>query len=632
MGKDVVTIVVGGSGATKSEAINDALTNAVRQTNQSLVTSQTDMSDDRVVSDLTSTYTKGKVLKYSEVGNAPGENGSINVILRVDIQTDKLKKIFSSKAGTAQVAGSDFIMRKKASDLQKANELELAKKLIDDMYELWNLLYDYKVKAGNPSYINDNIITIDYIVDADENANMKAYRKLMKDAFKVIDMKKEEREDYERFYGHAPYYWNEEKIYMRNEDAIELLRYYVPMLKEASRNCYYIYDNIGGSRKAQQSGKFPHIYTLHFTQDEFAQNPVIRTAVDPNMEIMLPANIPPMWIPEKLKKKWQQRRDETAAALTSICRDEDERWRVCSETYLSKGFYLGKDPTTGGGTVNFSTDGASVELAPKTITIKSASKFDDILKWSEIFSTSKIWANRFNCKEGPHNGTEYTFVVRMGNGRDYRMKGKYWCEHKTDPSIIHVVKIVYDLESLQEQFGSWDELYKQLSTYGIISIEDGYDASYPVGIGTKRIISAFYYEYNAILHPDQAQNMLYYKKPEVHIKKTSMDDQPELLNIRNYTTKGIVKVASNRENLNRKVKYLAYKQKSCLKKMYNVVVKSPSGKKYTLDSRDLTSHKDIGEYCISNGNYYFIDLQAIEPGTWTLRLVQKNAGSWYYKY
>lgn len=562
-GKDVITIVVGGSGQTKTEAISNALMNAVRQTNQTLVVSQTDMTDDKIVRDLSSSYIKGKVLNYTEIGTAPGENNEINVMLRVDIQPDKLKSVVSSKVGTAALAGSEFVMKKRTADLKKSNELEMTKKLIDDMYELWNVLYDYEVKAGAPSYTSNDSITISYIVDAKDNNNMKAYQKLLKEALKLFNMNKEEREDYQKFYGHAPYYWKEEKVYMRNEDAIELLKFYVPLLKETSCNCYFIYDNIGDSWKAKQSGKFPHTYRIYYSQDEFAKNPIIRTAVNPKAEMVLPKHVPLTWIPSKLKAQWEKRRVAIVDRLKNFCENEETKRNLFKEIIDKKLMGIKKDPSSNDEAVDIMFDAqlfkpkqkayrsredeaTYVQFQPKTIVTITQDTFNEVGTLAEIFSPSKIWANRFSCNEGPHKGTEYTFVARMGDGKDYNIKGRYFCKHidntthidntkhiNNEPSYIHKVTIYYDLESLKEQFGGWEALYEHLSKYGIVSLEDSYDESYPVTILTKALIAACYYEYNSILHPDQRRQMLGLPEPTPQV----VDSQKPKQNNRNRRRK-----------------------------------------------------------------------------------------------
>ena len=100
-----------------------------------------------------------------------------------------------------------------------------------------------------------------------------------------------------------------------------------------------------------------------------------------------------------------------------------------------------------------------------------------------------------------------------------------------------------------------------------------------------------------------------------------------------YTDEGIIKTSTNTYNIDIEVKYLAYEIGSSYWTQYVVAfLESPSGVEYNITGNignpgfdDYTKY----EYIELDG-YAFIDLQSIEVGDWNLRLVQSNAGNWYY--
>lgn len=105
------------------------------------------------------------------------------------------------------------------------------------------------------------------------------------------------------------------------------------------------------------------------------------------------------------------------------------------------------------------------------------------------------------------------------------------------------------------------------------------------------------------------------------------------LDISYYTDEDIIKESTDDYNIDIEVKYLAFEIGTCNTSQYCVTfVESPSGVKYNITGdignpgfRDYTKYENTE----ANG-YAFIDLQSIEIGDWHLRLVQSNAGNWYY--
>ena len=105
------------------------------------------------------------------------------------------------------------------------------------------------------------------------------------------------------------------------------------------------------------------------------------------------------------------------------------------------------------------------------------------------------------------------------------------------------------------------------------------------------------------------------------------------LDISYYTDEGIIKASTDNYNIDIEVKYLAFEVGTCNTSQYCVAfLKSPSSVEYNITGNIGNSgFKDYTKYeYVESDNYAFIDLQSIEVGDWHLRLVQSNAGNWYY--
>lgn len=110
-------------------------------------------------------------------------------------------------------------------------------------------------------------------------------------------------------------------------------------------------------------------------------------------------------------------------------------------------------------------------------------------------------------------------------------------------------------------------------------------------------------------------------------------------NIQEYSNDGITKEMSDDGNLSIPVEYVAYlwgsynknnNQYCCIKLL------SPSGNTYVIAAHSANANffkkqsSAFYNHYVQNGSYYFMNLQAVEQGIWTLVLVQSNAGSWFY--
>lgn len=303
-GESTYTLVVNGTGKTEKEAVDDALRLAILQTNGEFQSSKTISHNDNIDSDVISASLKGKIKEYNKLGVALGNDG-YNVSVKVVVISDDGVGSLSSSKSSANIGGSDFIRRKKICDLQIKSELELIQSTINNMYDLCNNLYDYEVKKmTDPKYDGEKYYTVRYEVNGKPNKNKYAYDDALNASLKVLAMSKDEQREFEDFYHQKPFYWKAKKIYLRNEESVELLDFYIPLLETHSIRSYYIFDNIGGiiyaDERKESDGKYPHRYLLRWTESEMLRVKEVSTKNNLHAEVQLPTNHP-AWVPNKLQ-------------------------------------------------------------------------------------------------------------------------------------------------------------------------------------------------------------------------------------------------------------------------------------------------------------------------------------------
>jgi hypothetical protein len=108
-GPNLHTEIAEGSGATASDAITDALRNAVRQAVGVYVDSETLTDKDDVVSDKVLTVSDAFVVRYEELARSTAD-GLVTVKVSADIESGKLmENLRTAKVGTLELSGADLV-------------------------------------------------------------------------------------------------------------------------------------------------------------------------------------------------------------------------------------------------------------------------------------------------------------------------------------------------------------------------------------------------------------------------------------------------------------------------------------------------------------------------------------------
>ena len=144
-----VTLVVSADGATKTQAIDNALRSAIEQTFGTFVSANTEILNDELVKDEVATVSSGNIQKYKEVASVILPNGSTSVTLDVVVSLKKLVKYAQSKGSECEFAGATFGANKRMYDFNKRNEEIAIDNLIKQLTAM-RPVYDYDIEVSDP--------------------------------------------------------------------------------------------------------------------------------------------------------------------------------------------------------------------------------------------------------------------------------------------------------------------------------------------------------------------------------------------------------------------------------------------------------------------------------------------------
>ncbi len=144
-----VTLVVSADGATKTQAIDNALRSAIEQTFGTFVSANTEILNDELVMDEIATVSSGNIQKYKEIASVTLPNGKTSVTLNVIVSLKKLVKYAQSKGSECEFAGATFGANARMYEFNKKNEEIAIQNLIRQLDAL-RPVYDYEIEVSEP--------------------------------------------------------------------------------------------------------------------------------------------------------------------------------------------------------------------------------------------------------------------------------------------------------------------------------------------------------------------------------------------------------------------------------------------------------------------------------------------------
>lgn len=154
-----VSLVVSAEGATKTEAINNALRSAIEQTFGTFVSANTEILNDQLVKEEIVSVSSGNIQKYSEISSITLPNGNTFATLNVTVSISKLISYAQSKGAQCEFAGATFGANYRMYKFNKKSEKIAIQNLIKQLDAL-RPIYDYEIKVSDP-VLNNNEETAD---------------------------------------------------------------------------------------------------------------------------------------------------------------------------------------------------------------------------------------------------------------------------------------------------------------------------------------------------------------------------------------------------------------------------------------------------------------------------------------
>lgn len=148
--KNDVVLTVTSDGATKEEAVKNALREAVEQTYGVFVSGNTSIFNDELIGDEIATVSSGNIKKYKEVAYSHvGDNHTVT--LTVTVSTGKLISYAKSKGAECELDGASMFADIQLQELYRNNEEKLFENLISELEGLFSQGYDYELEVKKQS-------------------------------------------------------------------------------------------------------------------------------------------------------------------------------------------------------------------------------------------------------------------------------------------------------------------------------------------------------------------------------------------------------------------------------------------------------------------------------------------------
>ena len=173
-----VSLVVSADGATKTQAIDNALRSAIEQTYGTFVSANTQILNDELVKDDIATVSSGNIQKYSEVAAITLPNCNTSVTLNVTVSLKKLVKYAQSKGAECEFAGATFGANLRLYEFNKKNERAAIENMVKQL-DVLRPVYDYEIEVSDPT-INKDEKTADIVVKVSAKKNKKPEDQLLR--------------------------------------------------------------------------------------------------------------------------------------------------------------------------------------------------------------------------------------------------------------------------------------------------------------------------------------------------------------------------------------------------------------------------------------------------------------------
>lgn len=199
-----VEIIVSSDGATKEEAIANALRSAIEQTYGAFVSTNTTILNDKLVSDEIVSLSRGNIKKYKILAEKSLPSGRYFVIVNAIVNMSKLVTYVTGSTNSIEIDMNGFDAQVILEEMNKDAEEKIINDLVVQI-ENMNNLWDYELQLNEPSlHNNDYRISGNLLVKY--NKNSIAALSLIIETLNALDLNKQKVAEVKgaRYYNYAP--------------------------------------------------------------------------------------------------------------------------------------------------------------------------------------------------------------------------------------------------------------------------------------------------------------------------------------------------------------------------------------------------------------------------------------------
>ena len=181
-----VSLICYGEGATHEEAIRNAIRNALEQTYGTLVSSNTKIVNDELISDEIASMSRGCVEQYKELWFA--DDKVKRVAIQAIVSPEKLFSYVKNQGMSTNVNGASFAMNIKLTELKLENAQFAMKHLMEELLLYADKMYDYQILIDEPYPFENDLANVDVVISCKANANtVTFYQKYRKTVNAIIE-------------------------------------------------------------------------------------------------------------------------------------------------------------------------------------------------------------------------------------------------------------------------------------------------------------------------------------------------------------------------------------------------------------------------------------------------------------
>ena len=230
-----------GAGITEKDAVRIALRNALEETLGAYISSNSKISNDKLIIDEISSISNGEVLNYRILESTKFNQNEFYVVLEVTLTETQVSNYFTSnKDNSISFQGELFSNNINQIQLNKSSEVSSIKNLIEAAQGYLDKIVDYEViQTQTPQYISENLYELSYEIEGRTNFNILELTNLIVNSLQKISIDKRERDRLNEyaipFYKYRIHYGKTgiQTFYFRDKESIRLIDLFADQIKDS---------------------------------------------------------------------------------------------------------------------------------------------------------------------------------------------------------------------------------------------------------------------------------------------------------------------------------------------------------------------------------------------------------------